>query len=342
MMTQKISRVFRATFGLVLISLWILFGVVVHVWILFSNYSGVVQSLELLGYDQKPLGDNRLFGWLFESILLGNATLCELYAGGLVLAMALSLAISCHLIAQLITHIRDYKIFLIAGDTESAANIKLNICWGVLPWLFLYIPLAFLISLWDFQLFYYRAFSGVLGIEDAEAAVSMESAGLLVKQYGESFSIGLTQLSAVGYISIVIAIALFIAYLATKFSERWELLVNAVAGLFALDGPNPQQVTTPQTHDSTTEEQGQSAQESTNDDSIPIPLGEVSDGGDFTADTTAIQQTQFSIDEEVEVIGSSNKRINRLQAIKDTKLYYVDAEGKVWDRGYYDSIVKVQ
>ncbi|MFH1963795.1 MAG: hypothetical protein ABIJ30_13160 [bacterium] len=341
-MAHNISRVVRSTFGLVAIGLCIFGAVVIHIWILFSNYSGVTQSFELLGYDQKALSDNRLLGWLFESILLGDATQCELYAGALVLTMAVTIAMVCHLISQAINHYRDYKIFLRAGDDNSAGDIKLTLYYNVLPWLILYFPVAFIISLWDVYLFRYRAFAGVFGVEDTETAVSMGNTGVLLKEYGDSFSIGLTQFSAMGYVVIVIATSFLLAFLLSKLSDRWELFINAFASLFIWDESNPQQATT-QTHtDSTSEdisaEQSQGTEETTHEAGVPIPLGEVS--GEDSSSITAMQQTRFNMDEEVEIIGdSNNRRIKKSQAIKDNNRFYVDSEGKVWDRGYYDSIL---
>jgi hypothetical protein len=339
-MKQRISQVFRSTFGFLLVGLFLLTALFIHLWILFSNYAGIVQSLEMLGYDQKPLSENRFFGWLFEAFGLGDATQCELYAGALVFAMGFTLMTVCYLITQLIIHIRDRRIFLRTGDVDSARNVELTIYYNILPWLILWVPLASIISLWDIKLFALRAFGGVIGIDSPEAVASIGTPELMLREYGDRLAIRLTQFSPWGYVSVVIATSFLLEFLFIKFKDRWEILVDAFANLFTREESNPQEVTgqslTSPASGSIPVGQNQNSEETAEEAGVPVPSGEVS--MEESNDVVTLRQIGFDMDEEVEVIGGNGNRIKRSHAIEDRNRFYMDGEGKVWDKRYYNSL----
>lgn len=308
-MKEKISRVLRSTTGFIFVTVALIVTILLHIWVLSANYGGILQSLELLGYDQKPLGDDRLFGWLFEAFGFGNATLCEFYAGALVIAMSISLVGVCYFITQLIIRIRDRAIFLKTGDNESVANINVDIIYNILPWLFIFILLCSIVTLWDIKLFNLRAFGGLMGAELPETILSLTHSEIL--KYKDSFAIEVTKFSSFGYVAAVVVTIIISEYLFMKFKERWELLYDAYGNLFSSEESDlPQTVSPPE------EETDVSREESNN-----------------------LATPQENVDEEVEIIGGDGNRIRRSQALKNKGLF-IDNEGRVWDKKYYNRVVK--
>lgn len=320
-MKEKVSQIFKSTFGIVFVGIALFVALLVHLWLLFSHYIGIVHSFEMLGYDQRPLSDDRLFGWVFEAFLLGNATLSELYAGAIVFALGFSLVVSCSLVTQLITHVRDRAIFLRTGDNNSAKNIEITICYSILPWLALLIPLTAVVTMWDVKLFSFRAFAGVMGYGGPETAMSLENFGTIIAEHDDKFSMGVTRFSSFGYAAAIIITSLLLEFIFMKFRDRWDLLLDAFAGLFVWEEANTQQVISqPQAGSSTVGNapaiQSQDLEETVEDVVATVPSGEVSRGQtdslanetentslnvqEDTDDVAAIQQTGFDMDEEVD------------------------------------------
>ncbi len=353
-MRQRISRIFKATLGFVSVGVFLGGAVSMDLLLLFTNYIGLVQSFELLGYDQKPLSADRLLGWLFEALLLGDTTASDLYAGVLALGMGVSLIVLSHIVMQIIMQLRDRAVFLRTGDREAARNIELTIRYNTLPLLFLFVPIMVIIMMWDIKMFSYRAFAGVVGYDGSATTHGLVNMENLLLKYGDRFSIGVTRFSPLGYAAIIVFIPLLVEFLFMKFIDRWELFLDAFAGLFSWE----ERVSLQSQADFPVENgvQNQDSQDSAVAFSDGgVPMEEVSRGWsqpdsanmdtedtliDIHEDTddTVIQQTVFDMDEEVEVIGGGGLRIKRGEALQDEDRFYVDKAGRVWNREYYNNL----
>jgi hypothetical protein len=179
-----------------------------------------------------------------------------------------------------------------------------------------------------------------MGVDGPETAISIRNTEILLKEYSDRLAIKLTQFSAFGYVAVVITTSLLLEFLLIKFKEKWEILVDAFAGLFIWEGPGTQQVFSQSQTGSASggipARQNQSAEETVQEAGVPIPLGDVS--REESGEVIGIRQTGFDMNEEVEVIGGNSIRVRMSQALQESDRFYVNSDGKVWDRKFYESL----
>lgn len=334
-MRENISRFLRSTVGATVLILIFGFALLIHIWAITANYNATVQSFELLGYDQKPISDDPLFGWFFEALLLGDATQSHLYAGFVVLMLAMGFGISVYYIFKLIMLLRDRKVYQTKGDTESASQAEILIIYDTLPYLVISLTLVGILAWWDLYLFNYRSLAGTNGVESQEDAVLLKKLGLSIAESPDSFALALNAIGGWGYLAATLLSAFFLKFAWILTKERFIAFEDAVLGLFSFV-ENNMVAGDMQTAASTTP--AESAERNNNQ-------GRNNSTADITTSTASSDQEriieatspQADAEEMVEVIGEEKPvRLSEILANKDR--YYKHEDGRYWVRELYENL----
>lgn len=146
--------------------------------IALTHYQGEVAGLELMAFENMPLGRDPLVGWMFEAITptAGFANWTALGITGLIIVLSF---LACHHAMALIRLLLAARTYIREGH---AADLWRTVADHSLPFFFavaLLVPLL----MGDMALFQYRALYGVLAPEDAKAAAqSIPAVGALLPQ----------------------------------------------------------------------------------------------------------------------------------------------------------------
>ncbi len=348
-MKEKIRNLSSAICKLGGISVLLTLVVMVTGWLLFANYNGLVLSFELLGYDQMPIAENRLFGWLFEVLMVADATLCDLFAGAVVLLMTLSIAFAVHLFDKSIVYMGDMSRYKKTGDNDSATVVMHRFIYEVAPWLILSLFLSTIITLWDIELFNYRVAAGIMGYEGRQAALSLKESSLLSQQYADRVSMNVAAVSQWGYAGVLVFMAVLLDYVFKCFLTRCFLIFNAFAEFFPeKKRQDSGQAVTVQTGgidadpaESTAEKENTQYIHQENTAGNVQTAHRASDdtvGDQESPENTLFSCSGFDANEEVEVIGGNGMRVRRSTALEDRERFYLDGEGRVWDKNYYEEL----
>lgn len=376
-MRENFSRFIRSAFGVIVIGLMFILALAIHLWALIANYNALVQSFELIGFDQKPLSEDPFYGRIFEAMLLGDATQCHLYAGFLVLALAVGFGIMAYFLFNIIMLIRDRKVYLNNGEAESARQAEIAILYNNVPYFIIFSILLIVLAWWDLWLFTYRSLAGIYGIETAEEAVPLiGKLGVSIAEAPDNFALALIRLGGLGYLVATLLTSFFLKFAWVRTKERLIDFEEAIISLFYIE--NSTQVTRDGQSEATIPvsannapmepEGAEELQLDANTLAVNPPReAEIGVGMDNESNTVGPEQrlertpdgdnfktgqpeitvpsdplleiptTHVNAEKEVEIIGG-NATIRRSEALANPDRYHVDEDGRFWDRGYYEML----
>lgn len=332
----------------------------------FGNFMAVVSALELQGYEKKLAADDELVGPLLGAIV-PNATLAHFTAFALSAGLAVLLFVACHTLFHLFGCFEDRRLYLRAGDAQSAATLARDVRLHLLFLAILLVPIAWA-GIWDIELFKYRSMAGVLDID-----LPAKAAGSIL--YWNAIPSGLQPLAAVqialnsgafGYVGITAGTAFLFEIVIYKLAQKWaqlcapldNLLVRPAAELnptfYGYDeaGQPVYNAAQPITYDikgqpvanadtaDARNEHGNHAfhQAQASQDAAPPVDADAQAPGATAHDANAENgETQHQDDERLFVIGGKEgEQVTLAEAWADTKRYYVDeAARKIWARDYW-------
>lgn len=235
---DSISRFLRSGMGTLLWSIGVLIAIGAHLWLLFANYSGLVQAFELLGTDQKPLGDDPLFGWTFEALLLGDANQGHLFAGILVVALAAGFWLLCYYIFRLISLAGSRVRFQNQEDMDSVREAEIRIKYDNLPYLLITLIPLIAAAWWDIRLFNFRSLAGGYGIETPEDAHILKNMSATMAEIPDNFSHALTNIGGWGYLATTFLTAFFLKFAWNQLKESAITLEGSLLDLMNIGVEN--------------------------------------------------------------------------------------------------------
>lgn len=363
-MRENVSRFIRSTFGLIVMGLVFSLAVSIHIWALIANYNALVQGFELIGFDQKPLADDPFYGWVFEAMLLGDATQCHLYAGFLVFTLAACFGVVSYFLFNMIMLIRDRKVYLNNGDEESARQAMTVILHDNLPYFIIFSGLLIFLAWWDLWLFYYRSLAGAMNIEiPKEAVLNISSPGVMLAEAPDNFALAISRIGGWGYLAATLFTSFFMKFAYQRAKERLIIFEESLLDLLSQDNVDRTDGVVSQSTGTTLAEGAPTstgivtaqAEQETGIESLQqeditgsavntqheLHQGENSERESETTTPEEPAQemptTHVHVDEEVEVIGG-NGAIRRSDALANPDRYYIDENGRFWDRGYYEKL----
>lgn len=356
-MRDIISRFLRSGVGTLLWAAGVLLALGVHFVLLFANYAGLVQAFEILGTDQRPMGDDAFLGWLFDTILIADSTQSHFLAASLAVVFAVGFFVVFYLV---------FKVIRLAGlrarsiaqrDTDSAKEAMFRIVYDTLPYLILTgIPLG-IIMYWDYSLFRLRSVAGSLGIEAPEEALALlKVTPDFITHGADNLVYMVDMIGGLGYLAAAVLSAIALKFMWSNLAESAVVLEGTFLDLLNIkDEPRdePEAAELPVL-------QGNSMEMSTvpniNDESPvvePAPGTNIEDAKieearrpepetmrtvetSTDASSDMIRDAGAGTDELIEVVGGNEQRISQVMA--NPEKYFRHADGRWWDRSYYERI----
>lgn len=185
-----------------------------HAWLIYTNFTALKVSFELLLYDGTPVGEDLLTGPIWESLGLYELTQAHMFAAAIAFFVGFLSAVAFHNAYLTVRLLMERKEYSRIGDTASVEQSNMAIvrhiallCMILLP----LIPVAY----WDMQLFRLRSVAPVLGMENN--AVAIKDWPLLLQQHSQLFAVSLARYGGWAYIFLVagasLSVELWINYL---------------------------------------------------------------------------------------------------------------------------------
>lgn len=354
-MRDKITRLLHSAVGVLA---WGIFGVLLalllHIILLFANYSGLIQAFEILGTDQKPMADDALLGWLFDTLPVGDTTQAHLLAATLVVAFAVGFWFFLYCIFNIIKLAGLRARSMAQGDTDSAKEAMFRILYDESPYLFLTsIPLG-VVACWDLWLFRFRATAGSLGIELPEEALESNiltpTLDSVLVQGSDSLVFMLDMFGGWGYLAAAFLSALFLKFTWIKLKESVVILEDSLLDMLNIENqPEDELVAAdiPARSESATEQRNTLHTHAESQVADPA-IAEQTRGPEPETETGVVEKNVNTTpdmpldvatgpDELVTVVGE-NEQVRISEIMANPERYFRHEDGRWWNRGYYESL----
>lgn len=337
----NIGEFFRATCRLVLtIIVGLGFALLLNFGMLLANYLSLELSFEALGLDSTPLGDNKLLGVFFTSLVPG-ATLTSLYAFCLAGVVCLGYFVCTHLFIQLFDYLREYRLHRRAGNETQAEALRWLMGKNVL-YLVLFLPLVFVFSTWDLELFRFRAVMGAAQAMEPEEALALPTWASVLNDSAGFYAITLAKIGMWGYISVNIMAAVVLEWMIDRVRDQFVVVWSEIARLFD-DGDETASVDT--------EVGSAAAEKESAADAGDVPSFAGAEGsatheqppveGIHEDRPSTAQPTPCVHESDLRDVvgGARGERVSVEEALRDSDRYHVEiSTGRVWSRRHWQQL----
>ena len=117
---DRFFEIFRRA-GWVLVQSLVLFALIcAHIWLIYTNFTALKVSFELLGYDSTPQGDDLLFGFLWDTFGLYEVTQAHMFAAAIAFIVGILSMVAFHNAYLTVRLLMDRREYVRSGDLESA------------------------------------------------------------------------------------------------------------------------------------------------------------------------------------------------------------------------------
>lgn len=336
-----IGEFFRTTCRLVIT---IIFGLgaalLLNLVMLLANYLSLELSFEALGLDSTALADNKLLGVFFTSLVPG-ATLTSLYAFGLAGVVCLGYFICTHLFIQLFDYFKNYRLHRRAGN-ETQAEAFLWLIGKNLLYLVVFLPLVFVFSTWDLELFRFRAVMGATQAVKPNDVLALPTWASVQKDGVNFYAITLVRIGMWGYISVNVMAAVVLEWMIDRVREQFVAMWSELARLFD-DGNDTASLVTEAGSAAAGEESvadiGEAPSFAGSEGSAtheePPVEGIHGDAPSNAQPTPGVRESDLK-----DVLGGApDERVSVEDALRDSDKYHVEiSTGRVWSRRYWQQL----
>jgi hypothetical protein len=350
----------KSFFGWLISICGVLLALAAHVLVFFANYAALKSAFELIGFEPRLLGDDSFLGPLFTSIGLGDATVSDVYAGGLALLIGVTSIVCFNYFFDAVRLFFDSRAYRASEDEKERAKAPLalrKLTRRLIYFAVLLAPLVFAIR-WDLTLFKVRLEGNVKNTQSPDEILSWSpDAVSRLGEYGD----WLLGRNGVGYVAATILACLLLEVVFEKMSENFDNLCyafEALAGAQDEEQADERPTTADERPDAADEPRTtQAAPPSSGGfpDAIPAatpftavtasappPSAGVDAAGiDVTPPVAQAAASPAMVEEEedermVEVLSASGSEyVERGQAERRQDLV-VDSTGRYWERGFYE------
>lgn len=330
----NIGEFFRATCRLALTIIFGLgFSLLLNLVMLLSNYLSLELSFESLGLDSTPLGDNKLLGVFFTSLVPG-ATLTSLYAFGLAGVVCLGYFVCTHLFIQLFDCLREYRLHRRAGNETQAEALLWHMGKNVL-YLALFLPMVFVFSTWDLELFRFRAVMGASQAVKAEEILALPTWASVLRTSADFYAITLAKIGMWGYISVNVMAAVVLEWMIDRVRDQFIAVCSEIARLFD-DGNDSTSVDTEADSVADAGEVPSFAGPEGSATHEQPPVEEIHEYGPSNAQPApGVRESDL----RNVVGGARGERVSVEEALRDSDKYHVEiSTGRVWSRRHWQQL----
>ncbi len=320
-----------------------------HLWLIWTNYTGLRNAFVLLGFETYPLRQDPLIGTLAEALGLGSWTFCDLYAAALALVMAMGLVCLAHFLGSSIELLFDRTALRREGRHEDAARVSLQVWRRLAKVAILTTPLTY-VTVWDIKLFLLRSIANGGNIQPTQVP-EIPSWSSLLRDNPDTLWLHVTQIGLWGYIAATALACILLPWAIRHLDDAYSAMVDAFRLSFAGAGPEPVLSPAPAAPPASATPSAVVAAAAATppmpapaEPSIASPAdlpraaygqGTLRDGQAITIDQ--VPSTVMEGMPSVEVLGANPpQRVTMEEAARRSDLYYVDSSHRVWLRKYWD------
>lgn len=341
-------RSFGGWLGLVLFILP--FAVALNIWMALANYLSLCLTFEMLGLDTVPLGEDKLLGSFFAG-MAADASLVNLVAAGLAFVVTAGFFILVRQLLSTWDHWRQLRLQHQAGNQTQVTARRWLIA-NNLIWLVLFLSCVALFSVWDLEMFRFRAVLGAGQINDSATAVTVASWGKVLAESADVYAIGLAKVGMWGYLAVNLMACLILEFILVKARDKFDQWTQIVSSWWPSEDRAPFETGRP---DEEVEEgepsagfgnEAPAATEPLVDTPPPFqapklhpdaPVETIPEPAVGQADALAATRPRGDLRDVLG--GSPEERVTLDEALRNPVRYFVDIKnGLVWDRRHWDNL----
>lgn len=369
---DRFFEIFRRA-GWVLVQSLILFVLFcAHIWLIYTNFTALKVSFELLGYDSTPQGDDLLFGFLWDTFGLYEVTQAHMFAAAIAFIVGILSMVAVHNAYLAVRLLIDRREYIRSGDLELAEQAVMTIKRHLI--LFCMVMLCLVpVASWDIQLFRFRSVVPLLKME--ENAFAIKDWPVLIQQYGDLFAMSLARFGAWAYVLLVcgasLLVELWLNYVREALTrlgaalKAWYELITGTSNTDAEAANNQpvqqleqQAATNVNTHENAyaiNDEQSSGntvrdlVQNQSSSNNTEINRSSIGNQNIEWPERVKIEpiytvnNTSENTDEEVMVFGGRpGEKVKFSVAASDTETYYIDEMRRVWKRNFTSEVYKTE
>lgn len=307
-------NILRHSGAIVLWSLLSVLALMLTGYVALEHYLNAKDALIRLGTDESPLALDPLVGVLAG--VVPNASLATLFALTISVGQVIGAFMLVKLVVAIHTLIVHWRRARSSGDAAEAGAAR-EMLGNRLLWFAVFSVLVTLVTVLDYQLFFFRTVTSALNLSDTQA-VELANRSNLLAEHGDLYLMSLASWGALGYLALAALFAAWLEYCALEFTRRWALLAAAIdewwnQPLASEEGP-----------DAAVAEQAMP----TSGLSTPV-----------AADDEVARASSVPLPDVKPVRGTRGDTVTVEHARSDPRRYHVDeATGEVWDRRAWESL----
>jgi hypothetical protein len=348
---KNVGTFFRS-FGhwLVVVFVGLPLALLLNFWMTLANYLSLTLTFEMLGLDTVPLGEDKLLGSFFAG-LAADASLVNLIAASLACVVMVGFFLLVRQLLEMWGHWKQMRLQRQEGnETEVAARRWL--IGDNLLWLVLFLPLVACFSVWDLEMFRFRAVLGAGQITEAATAVTVATWGKVLTESADLYAITLAKVGMWGYLAVNLMACFVLEFVLVKARDKFSQMTAIASSWFDVEEQAPTE-TGLHEQEAQTREPGEpfgSADLSATEPQVDAPRP--SQGPRLTPDAPVetipepvVQQAEAQATGQVrrdlkEVVGGRpEERVTLEEALRNPDRYFVNIKnGLVWDRKHWDNL----
>lgn len=315
-----------------------------------ANYLSLCLTFEMVGLDTVPLGDDKLLGPFFVG-LAADASLVNLIAAGLACVVTAGFFVLVRLLLSKWEHWKQLRLHQQEGN-RAEVTARRWLIGDTLLWLVLLVPCVVAFSVWDLEMFRYRAVLGAAQVVDTADAVSVPAWSKVQAEAHDVYAIALAKVGMWGYLAVNLMACLLLEFSLLKARKRVHEMTTIVGSWFDSGEQEPGAADSLQSDEDHFEAP---ARYGSDEPLVVEPLAETPrafqgptinpDAPIETIPETVVRQPEAMPadqprgDHKVVLGGRTDERVTLEDALQNPQRYFVDIRsGLIWDREHWESL----
>jgi|GEM_PF-6768879 len=351
---RNVGTFFRSFGGLlVVVFIGLPFAVLLNLWMTLANYLSLALTFEMLGLDTVPLGEDKLLGSFFAG-LAADASLVNLIAASLACVVMAGFFLLVRQVMQIWGHWKQLCLQRRAGNETEVAARRWLIADNLL-WLVLLLPLVVAFSIWDLEMFRYRAVLGAGQITETATAVTVATWGKLLTESADLYAITLAKVGMWGYLAVNLMACFVLEFVLVKARDKFSQMTAIASSWFEAEDQAPVKTSRAEQDAERSEPSFVFGREeaTATEPRVDAPQPFTAFQGPTLAPDAPVETIPEPVVQEAEapapgqarrdlrevVGGGPEERVTLEEALRNPDRYFVDIKnGLVWDRKHWDNL----
>lgn len=235
---KNVGTFFRSFGGLlVVVFVGLPVAVALNLWMTLANYLSLTLTFEMLGIDTVPLGEDKLFG-SFLAGLVADASLVNLIAASLACVVMVGFFLLVRQLLEMWGHWKQLRLQRQEGNATEVAARRWLIGENLL-WMTLLLPLVACFSVWDLDMFRFRAVLGAGQINDTATAVTVATWGKVLTESADLYAITLAKVGMWGYLAVNLMACFVLEFVLVKARDKFNHMTAIASSWFEVEEQAP-------------------------------------------------------------------------------------------------------